>query len=122
MVMEINGKVYSVVFGLKFLRELDLRHNVTTNGLKFGTGLEQMAYSLYANDPLALSETLYTGTSTEKTRPTAKQVDDYIENHESIEELIAEVIEELKKSNVCRTKMKAVEETLSIAEKEMANH
>ena len=67
---------------------------------------------LMGYDTTKLSEVLYLSTCTEKKRPNQESVDEYVENHEDIEKLFAEVLEELKNSNATRLKVKNLMEDL----------
>lgn len=112
MVMEIKGTEYEVHFGIKFIRELDKKYEVERENMKFGAGLEIMVPLLMGYDTTKLSEILYLSTCTEKKRPNQESVDEYVENHEDIEKLFAEVLEELKNSNATRLKVKNLMEDL----------
>lgn len=105
MILVMNEKEYEVQFGIKFIRELDKKNFLEKEGAKFGAGLELKASALYSYDTVALAEVLYTGTCTEKKRPSVDEIDAYIENHENLEGLFDEVISELKKGNATRLKM-----------------
>ena len=113
MVINIKDKEYEVRFGIRFIRELDKANVISTNHVKFGAGLELKAPQLFGHDVVALSDVIYTGTVTEKSRPTPNQIDDYVENHEDIEKLFDEVIEELKKSNASKLKMAKLEKEMA---------
>lgn len=113
MVIKIKDKEYEVRFGIRFIRELDKANVISTNHVKFGAGLELKAPLLFDHDVVALSDIIYTGTVTEKPRPTPGQIDDYVENHEDIEKLFEEVIEELKKSNASKLKMVQLEKSIA---------
>lgn len=107
MVLEIKGKEYNVHFGLRFVRALDEKHYQQSGVNKFGIGLQVIVSELYDRNATTLSDVLYLGTITEKSRPGDKQVDEYVETHENIEKLFEEVLEELKKGNA--TKLKVLE-------------
>lgn len=114
MNLEINGTDYEVRFGLAFVRALDERyHTDGKNGATFGLGLESTLPFVLTGDALKLSEILYTGTVHLKKRPTSAQVDDYVDAHEDIDELFAEVIAELKKQNATRRKATALAEAIA---------
>ena len=104
MVLEIKGKEYNVHFGLRFVRALDEKYYQQSGPNKFGMGLQVIVSGLYDHDTAMLSDVLYLGTITEKSRPGDKQVDEYVENHENIEKLFKEVLEELKKGNATKLK------------------
>ena len=113
MVITIGKKEYEVRFGLGFLRALNEKYfRGTTNGMKFGIGLESRLPFLLDEDPLVLSEFLYEGCGHLKERPKQGEIDSYVENHENIAELFAEVIDELKKGNATSKKTLAMTEAL----------
>lgn len=112
MILEINGKQYESRFGIRFIRELDKTNSLQREGINFGAGLELKVPMLVACDTVALSDVLYTGTVTEKNRPTQAEVDDYVENCDDIEELFEVVLDELKKSNATKLKMQQLEQEL----------
>ena len=115
MVITIKDTDYEVHFGIAFVRKMDEKYFVKSqSGVKFGTGLETAIPMLLTNDVITLSEFLYTGTCTEKKRPTQADVDAYVDGVEDIEALFEEVIEELKKHNA--TKMRMIEVEKSLAE------
>lgn len=100
MTLTINGKEYVIRFGLKFLRELDRDFNlILESGAPFGLGLETKVPMLVSGCVLTLSEIIYRGTTTEKSRPKPEEIDDYIDALENVEELFTSVLDELKKHN-----------------------
>lgn len=105
MILKMNGREVEVRFGLRFIRELDKTNMMQREGLKFGAGLEVKVPMLFTYDAVALADILYAGTSMEKDRPTLKEIDSYVEQHEDIEGLFDEVVEELKKSNATGLKV-----------------
>lgn len=115
MQIAIKEKEYNVCFGIGFLRELDKKYFYERVGMKFGASMELKIPLLLAKDTVTLSDVLYAGTCTEKSRPSQKDIDDYIDNLEDIDTFFDEVIEELKKSNA--TKLQ-VTKTLEILEEQ----
>ena len=116
----MNGNDYKINFGIAFIRKLDEKYFVKNqSGVKFGTGLETKIPMLLTNDVLTLSEFLYTGTCTEEKRPTQKEIDQYVDEVEDIEALFDEVVDELKKHNATKLKMKEITEMLEKQEKMM---
>ena len=111
-VMEIKGTEYEVHFGIKFIRELDKKYDIERENMKFGACLEMIVPLLIGYDATKLSEVLYLSTCTEKKRPNQESVDEYVENHEDIEKLFEEVMDELKNSNATRLKVKDLMEGL----------
>lgn len=113
MILTINGTDYRVKFGIGFIRELDEKYFVKSqSGVKFGTGMETKIPMLLTKDVVTLSEFLYMGTCAEEKRPTQKEVDEYIDGVEDIEKLFGEVVEELKKHNATKLKVKELGDAL----------
>ncbi len=112
MNITIKENDYEVKFGIGFIRELDKKYFVQNQIGKFGAGLETKIPMLLTNDVITLSEFLYLGTCTDKKRPTQQEIDAYVDETEDIEALFAEVVEELKKQNATKLKMKEFEEAL----------
>ena len=103
MILNINDKEYEVYFGIAFVRALDEKYNSPgIGGSKFGLGLETLVSKVYLGDAVALSDILYAGTASEKSRPTQRQIDQYIDECEDIDALFEEVINALKKQNATR--------------------
>lgn len=58
MEIKIQGKVYPLHFGMKFVRELDKKYN-QDQGIKFGIGVKTIYARLNSSDPFALYEALH---------------------------------------------------------------
>lgn len=121
MILKINEKECELNFGVGFIRELDEKYFVVSKaGVKFGSGLETKVPMLLAGDVVTLAEFIYMGTSRmEKGRPSSREVDDYIDSTEDIEGLLKQVVDELKKSNACKIKVRQMEENMKEAEENM---
>lgn len=103
MILNIKDKEYEIHFGMAFVRALDKKYNTKgAGGSQFGLGLEVAIPKVMSGDTITLAELLYEGTAAEKSRPTQKDIDEYIDNVEDIETLFDEVIDELKKQNATR--------------------
>lgn len=68
MQIEIKGKKYNCIFGVKFIRELDKQHGgVVRNDVNLGMGgLTTLLPQLVSGNIVVLSDVLYTATITEK--------------------------------------------------------
>lgn len=114
MVININDKEYEVYFGIAFVRALDEQYSTPgAGGSRFGIGLETYISKLFAGDTVALAEIIYAGTASEKTRPTQKLVDQYVDTVEDIDALFEEVLAELKKQNATKRRTQKILETLA---------
>ncbi len=122
MILEINGKKCELNFGVGFIRDLDEKYfTQSKSGAKFGNGLETRVPMLLTGDVVTLAEFIHLGTARMGAeQPSAEEVDDYIDNAPDIEKIFDEVVDELKKSNACKLKMRDMEESLKEAEKILA--
>lgn len=121
MTLKINGKECRLNFGVGFIRELDNKYFVQSKtGARFGSGLETKVPMLLSGDAVALAEFIHLGTARmEKDRPSLQEVDDYIDSTDDIEGLFEKVVEELKKSNACRVKVRQMENNMKEAEEKL---
>lgn len=113
MTLNINGNDYELHFGIGFVRELDKKYFAQQAGIKFGIGIETKVPMLLTGDVLTLAEFIYLGTSTSKKRPTVQEIDQFMDSTTDIEGLFDEVIEQLKKQNATKIKMKEFQERLN---------
>ena len=121
MVIKIDGKECRLNFGVGFIRELDHKYYIESKtGARFGNGLETKVPMLLSGDPVTLAEFIFLGTAgMEKGRPSLKDVDGFIDHVDDIEGLFDEVVEELKKSNACKVKVRQMEDNMKKAEERL---
>ena len=107
MKLKIDGKDYSFIFGVKFLRNLDKNRGVEgeQNGMKmnFGMGLTVLMPALMTKDASALADTLYAAA---KDNITQDQIDNYIDNCKDLNNIFSRVINEIKASNAAKPVVK----------------
>ena len=107
MKLKIDGKDYSFIFGVKFLRNLDKNRVVEgeQNCMKmnFGMVLTVLMPALMTKDASALADTLY---AAEKDNVTQDQIDNYIDNCKDLNSLFSRVINEIKASNAAKPVVK----------------
>ena len=107
MKLKIDGKDYSFIFGVKFLRNLDKNRGVEgeQNGMKmnFGMGLTVLMPALMTKDASALADTLHAAA---KDNVTLDQIDNYIDNCKDLNSLFTRVINEIKASNAAKPVVK----------------
>lgn len=113
MVISIKDKEYELHFGIKFIRELDERHFVMEEGVRFGAGLEILYPRLILGNPVILSEIIWTATNTLLNRPTPALVDEYIESVDDLDALFDEVISQLKNGKVTKRTIAELEKRIA---------
>lgn len=99
MQIQINGNAVNVRFGVRFVRELDKLYPLELKGMKLGMVLSMKIPEILGGDIASLSDIIYAGTVLENNRPSQSDVDEFIENHEDIDKLFDDVINELEQSN-----------------------
>lgn len=113
MILKINDKEYEVFFGMAFVKTLDDKYSQKgIGGAKFGLGLSVIIPKLLDGDTTALEECLTASFSSEKDKPSIKDIDFYIDHVDDIDTLFDEVIEELKKHNATKKKALQIIETI----------
>lgn len=112
MQLAINGKTYNVKFGVKFVRSLDKTFPIERNGMKFGMAVSAKIPELYAKNIASLADILYHGTVTESPRPSLADVETFVEEHEDLEQLFDDVIQELSESNAGKSLMSEMSQDL----------
>lgn len=111
MNLTINGKDYTLNFGIKFIREVDKQTETVTNGIKFSTGLNPILSQLVQGSITALADIIKYATITNATRPSADEIDEYIDSlsADEYDTLVENVLETIKESNAGRKAFLAVE-------------
>lgn len=112
MQLTINGKEYNFKFGVKFVRELDKEFGVVKEGISFGMALNTKVPELFGGSATALSDFLYAASVTESPRPSADDIDDFVDTVKDIEPIFDEVIKELEESNAGKLAMRSMKEQL----------
>ena len=112
MQLVINGKTYNVKFGVKFVRSLDKTFPIERSGMKCGLALSAKIPELYAKNIASLADILYHGTVTESPRPSLADVETFVEEHEDLEQLFDDVIQELSESNAGKSLMSEMNQDL----------
>lgn len=97
MELTINGKEYELNFGLGFIREMDKLHEQQMQGISFGIGLEMMTAQLEMGRPTILLDIIKAGTAHLKRKPTAKEVEQYLEE-KALDGELENLFKELKEA------------------------
>lgn len=119
MEFTIKGKEYELKFGIAFIRQLDERFKVNYQGMEFGVGVIQAMAGLKQYNPTALADVIKAAATHSGKAPKQYDVDEQIDIHaeenDGLEQLFADIQEELGKS-------KTVKGTVNKLEEIMANH
>lgn len=107
MILRINEKDYELNFGLKFCREISKNRTQTTNGIDIRLGIENAVSSLYTGDVLILPELIKAGTITLNNRPSDKEIEEFLDNSDNLDELCEDFLLQLTEQSA--TKKKAVQ-------------
>lgn len=114
MELMINDKTYNFVFGVKFVREIDINMPIKAEGMEFGMGLAaRVIPELQGYNINTLSKVLYFANRTESPKLTQNEIDNYIDNHEDIEQLFEDVLIALSESNSGKLALKKFKENLA---------
>lgn len=110
----INDAVYQFRFGMGFLREINKRVSTPVDGLpdvKKNIGLRYLVSGLYDKDIEDLVEILDIANKTENPRITRKALDNYLEDESTdIEKLFEDVLDFLRRANVTKSVVAALDE------------
>lgn len=106
MKLTINTKEYELYFGVGFVRELDANAGVSASGVKFGMGLTKSLPALRGYDPAVLADVIYAATVSENSRPSQKEVDNFIDTDADLEKLFADVQKEMLSANAVKLAVK----------------
>lgn len=114
MQLEIGGKVYEFKFGVKFSNELDNKLPAERDGMRvFGMSLMMNVIpALQMGSIGVLNTVLKTANQTESPKVTESDLTKFIEEHEDIEKLFDEVMDELEKSNSGKLAMRSMRKNL----------
>lgn len=105
MELELNGKIYKFVFGFKFLKEINKRHNFSQNGVSVSLGVANVAVGLQSGDVESLADTLLIANATETPRLLEKDLPILFEEYDP-EQLFEDVLKALEESVFTRAALK----------------
>ena len=121
MQLNIGNKDYTIHLGIDALAYLDDKYNTIepTTGLKIGYGVTALNAYLEMANVLALVTFIKAGTSTEMSKPSNKDIEEYLGSLEleDLDKLFKEAQDELGKQPLTRLAIKRTEK--AIAEQEM---
>lgn len=113
MEIKISGKNRKMLFNIGFIRRLDELHSVKVDAvgidLRFGAGLLTANSQLAQYSPVMLSDVVQAATDCTRAQGD-KAVEDYADEHGSLDGLFKGIAEELKKSPVVKTTLEKMAE------------
>lgn len=115
MQLTIGKKTYDLKFGFGFLEEIDKRYTIDQNGFDIGIGVVSANVYLRQANPLVLKNLIQAATSEEKSKPSVKDIETYMEqlaSEDKLDDLFIEFIEELGKSPFTKSITKRQEEAI----------
>ncbi|QDI90210.1 hypothetical protein EPH95_02680 [Salicibibacter halophilus] len=116
MNIEINGKGYELNFGMKFIKEMDKRHFIENNGVRFGNGINMLVVKLDQQDPLIIQDIVEAGLhQVKKDKPSTDDIEQAIEDmaeEKGLNEMTNDFLNELKKKRLLADKIKNTEENI----------
>lgn len=118
MEFRIDEKTYRGKFGIKFVRELDKKFGMKRDDIDLGMAISTKTPSLLAGDTTTLADFIHLSTVTENTRPTLEEIENFIDDHDDIEELFDEVVKELEEANATKKAFKEVQKRMGANQEE----
>ena len=110
MEITIGKKTYPLIFGLRFIRELDKRFTIQSNGLQLGFGIATAVTYIQQRNPVVLVDLIQAATVTERSKPSVLEIEEYIEAETTdLEKLFKDFLSEFEKSHVIKGTMKNLE-------------
>lgn len=105
MKIKIKNIEYTLNFGIRFVRELDKVASVSNNGISLGMALMRTLPALQTYDPVALCNVIYAAAYDNKPRPTVKDIEDFIDNEvsfENLEKYFDEILKQINESTATK--------------------
>lgn len=103
--LEINGHEVEVQTGIRFLKELNKRFTYQVQGIELGFGLRRAMIEMDMGDPTVLIPLIECGTVKSPYRPSADEIEDYLDSIDNHDELIEKFRKELEESNAIKKQL-----------------
>ena len=105
--LKINDKNYELHFGIDFIREMDKRYGIDTNGLHFGQGIQSAIFYLSMGNPVVLSDIILSATHTLKSIPSKNDIEEWLcsLDIDVLDKLFDDFLECLEESPLTRTQV-----------------
>lgn len=123
MEFNINGKKYTLKFGMKFAREMDKVFKVDQHGLEFGMGISMAFMNLSQSNPTVLTDIILAATAHEKNALSVSDVDEaletYAEENDGFGKLFDDIQTALGKSPVAKDTVQKFQELAKESEEDL---
>lgn len=106
--LNINGTDVELVFGVRFVHELNKAFGIERDGFNIGMGFTLILPPLLQYDPDALSKVIYCAAYKNSPRPTMNQIYDSLDELDDLEQTFDEVIDCLKASSAIKRALAAL--------------
>lgn len=107
MELLINDTNYELNFGLKFCKEISKDKQESSHGIDLRLGIENAVTNLYTGDVLILPDLIKAATSHHKKKPSDKDIEEFLDNHDDLGGLCDDFLSQLLEQSA--TKKKACE-------------
>ncbi len=110
--LKIGNRTYPLIFGIKFIREMDKRHTVKNDksSVAFGFGIGMSAIYIEQKNPVILVDLIQAATVTEKTKPSVEEIETFLETNTDLEKLFKDFLLTLEKSPLTKSAMANLKE------------
>lgn len=100
--LNINGNDVELVFGVRFVHELNKAFGIERDGFNIGMGFTLILPPLLQYDPDALAKVIYCASYKSSSRPTMDQIYDSLDELDDLEQTFEEVMDRLKASSATK--------------------
>lgn len=119
--LSINGNDIELVFGVRFVHELNKAFGIERDGFNIGMGFTLILPPLLQYDPDALAKVIYCAAYKNSPRPTMEQIYDSLDELDDLEQTFDEVMGCLKASSATKRTLATLTKAEEQAEKQKSN-
>lgn len=112
MELLINDTNYELNFGLKFCKEISKDKQESSHGIDLRLGIENAVTNLYVGDVLILPDLIKASTRHLKQRPSDKDIEEYLDNHDDLGGLCDDFLSQLLEQSATKKKASEVYNSL----------
>lgn len=112
MELLINDTNYELNFGLKFCKEISKDKQESSHGIDLRLGIENAVTNLYTGDVLILPDLIKAATSHHKKKPSDKDIEEFLDNHDDLGGLCDDFLSQLLEQSATKKKASEVYNSL----------